>query len=134
MRRAVSTILFVLGGWMLSGEVLVAFFDVEAGLSDNAMMIALLMIFAAVPLLLGAWASPGQRWRELGLTILIAAAIALFCGLTALVMFMDPAFARYMPPLPEIRVAPVVGAVNLLVISAVGWLLYQRPVSGGDAT
>lgn len=125
MRRAVSVLLFAFGGWMLTGQLASAFFDVEPGAADNAMLIGVFGLIAGVPLLLGAWASPGRRWRELGLTILIAAGIAMFCGVMVLMLFMDPAFMRYMPPPPDIELAPAWGVVNLLVIALVGGLLYQ---------
>lgn len=126
MRRAVSVLLFAFGGWMLTGELVSAFMDVEPGAADNALLIGVLGLIAGVPLLLGAWASPGRHWRELGLTILIAAGIATFCGVMILVLFMDPAFMRYMPPPPpDIDLAPAWGVLNLLVVALVGWLLYH---------
>lgn len=126
MRRGVSIVLFVLGGWMLMTELLTAFIDVEPGLADNAGVIGLFGVLAGAPLLLGAWASPGERWRELGLTMLIASGIGLFCGLSVVVVLNDPGFKPFRPPLPDITLSPWLGGVNLLVFVAVAWLLYRR--------
>lgn len=126
MRRAISVPLFVLGGWIVMTELMTAFVDIEPGLADNLWMIAIFAILAVPLLLLGAWASPGRRWRELGMTLLIAAGIGAFCGLATLLVLNDPKFMELMPlPLPEIDLAPVFGVVNLLLISAFGWWLYR---------
>ena len=125
MRRVASSILLVIGGWWLSSQMLAAFVDVQAGLSDNLLLVGLVAGMAAVPLLLGTWASPGNRRRELGLTILIATGATLFMLLALAAMLMDRAFMRYMPPMPEIAFAPAVGAANLLVLGAAGWWLYR---------
>jgi hypothetical protein len=126
IRRVVSSIFFVLGGWMLMSEMMTAFLDVEAGPADNLGMIGVSLVVAAPLLLIGAWASPGRRWQELGLTILIAVVAALFCGLSVLVVFSDPGFKPFMPPMPKIELTPVVGTLNLLVVSAAGFALWRR--------
>lgn len=125
MRRVASSILLVIGGWWLSSQMAVAFVDVQAGLSDNLLLVGIVAGIAAVPLLLGTWASPGNRRRELGLTMLIATGATLFMLLALAAMVMDRALMRYMPPIPEIAFAPVVGAANLLVLAAAGWWLYR---------
>jgi hypothetical protein len=125
MRRVVSILLFVLGGWMLSSEIVTAFIDVQPGLRDSAIFIALFGVIAAIALLFGAWASPGQRWRELGLTILITAGLAIFCGAAMAVVLMDPGAKPLLPPMPSISIAPVIGIANLLVVSASGIALYR---------
>jgi hypothetical protein len=125
MRRAVSILLFVLGGWMLMSEAAITFVDLQLGIGGEATVMGLFALIAAVPLLLGAWASPGRRWQELGLTILIAAGAALFSGLSMVAIFLDPGAKPFLPPLPNIGLAPVAGAVNLLVVATIGWLLYR---------
>lgn len=129
MRRVLSVLLLAFGGWMLMAEAVAAFFDMDPGLGDNAMVIGIFGVISLVPLMLGAWASPGRRWRELGLTILIAAGIAAFCGVSAIAMFLDPGFKPYLAPPPKIGFAPVVGIVNALLIAGCGWLLYRRPAA-----
>lgn len=132
IRRVVSVLLFVFGGWMLASELAVAFFNMEPGLRDSAILIGIFVPVAGIPLLCGVWASPGDRWRELGLTLLIAAGVMLFCAITMLAFFLDPGFKPYMPPMPKIEFAPIIGIVNLLVIAALGWLLYRRPSHHAD--
>jgi hypothetical protein len=129
IRRVISTLLFVFGGWMLMSELVVAFLDMEPGAYDNAIMLAVFAIIGGIPLLIAAWVSPGQRWQELGLTVLIASGLALFCAISAVVILTDPGFKPFMPkmpPMPDLKFAPIVGAVNLLAIAGVGWLLYRR--------
>lgn len=118
--------LLVLGGWMLTGEVLIAFFDFEPGSSDNLIMIGIMAGVAAVPLLLGTLASPVNRWRELGLTLLIGAGLGLAMCVAMGAFLMDPTMQRYMPPPPQLTVAPIWGAANLLVVAGLGWLLYRK--------
>ena len=125
-RRALSIVLFLLGGWMLMTEVVTAFLDVMPGLSDSALFVGTFGALAAVALLLGAWVSPGRRKRELGVTILIAAGSALFCAISATVMFLDPGLTQFLPPMPSISPAPAIGAVNLTIVGALGWLFYRR--------
>ena len=130
MRRFISSFLFVLGGWIAMTQLMAAFMDIEPGLADNLLMPAIFAVLAAPLLLLGAWASPGRRWRELGLTLLIAAGISAFCGVAMLLIVNDPKFMELMPqPLPHIDLAPVFGAVNLLLVTALGWWLYRGRIS-----
>lgn len=125
MRRILSILLFVLGGWILASELFAAFIDVEPGVGDNLFLIALFGIIAAVPLLLGAWASPGERWSELGLTILISAGFGAVGGVSALAILLDPESKPYLPPMPKMDFAVGIGAANLVVITAIGWALYR---------
>ena len=62
--------MFLLGGWVLLSELMIAFLDIEPGIVDNVAMLGISAFLAAIPLMLGAWISPGARWRELGLSIL----------------------------------------------------------------
>lgn len=133
IRRVISVILFVFGGWILAGELGVGFIDVEPGIGDNVMMIGAVTVIAAIPLLLGSWASPGRRWQELGLAILIATGVAVFCGVCSAVVLSDPGFMQFMPPMQKVELAPVFGFINLLIVGAVGWLLY-RPARQAELT
>ncbi len=125
MRRVVSSILFVIGGWWLAGQMASAFLDLEKGISDNLLMVGIVTVFAAVPLALGTWASPGNRRRELGLTILLATGATLFGIASVAATILDRAFMRYMPAMPELEFAPAIGIVNLIVVAALGWWLYR---------
>jgi hypothetical protein len=125
VRRVVSTLLLIVGGWWLAGEMAVAFLDLERGIADNLMMVGVVALFAAVPLALGTWASPGNRRQELGLTMLLATGATLFLLASVAATVMDRAFMRYMPAMPELEFAPVAGVVNLLVVGAAGWWLYR---------
>jgi hypothetical protein len=54
--------------------------------------------------------------------------VALFCGLALVVIFMDPGFKQFMPlmpPMPDIKAAPIVGTVNLIAVTAIGLVLYR---------
>lgn len=130
MRRVISVIFLALGGWVLMAELLLAFIDFAPKLSGAQAVVALFALgIAGVPLALGVLLSPGERWRELGLTILLAMGAALFCGLSIAAILMDPGFKPFMPlmpPMPNVALAPIVGAINLLVLLAAGWLLYRR--------
>ena len=107
-------------------ELMVAFIDVEPGLADSLMMTAIFAVLAVPFLLLGAWASPGRRWRELGLTMLMAGGIGAVCGLITIIVVNDPTAAPLFPqPIPHIDLAPAFGAVNLLLVGALGWWLYR---------
>jgi len=136
MRRFISIVLFVLGGWLAMSQTVAAFMDVEAGLADNLILTAFFALFAAPLLLLGAWASPGRRWSELGLTLLIAAGFGAFCGLATLLVFNDPKFMELMEvtaePMPQIDLAPVFGVANMILVAALGWWLYRGRVSPDD--
>jgi len=126
IRRPISILLFVLGGWITMTELMVAFIDVEPGLADSLMMTAIFAVLAVPFLLLGAWASPGRRWRELGLTMLMAGGIGAVCGLITIIVVNDPTAAPLFPqPIPHIDLAPAFGAVNLLLVGALGWWLYR---------
>lgn len=80
----------------------------------------------------GAWISPGRRWRELGLTILITVGIVAFSGLSMVLMMFDAKLVRLMPPMPEIGLRPATGLINLALATSIGFWLY-RDVQGGEA-
>ena len=130
MRRFFSVILFVLGGWALMAEPFLAFLDFGSGLEAGKLAaLAIALAMAAVPLAAGTALSPGERWRELGLTILLATGFAAFAGVSAAAIFLDPGarpIVEAVGPMPDFRLAPVVGILNLIVILAAGWLLFRR--------
>ena len=75
MRRVASIILFVIGGFCVGMQVMIGFLDVPPDYPGQTPPI---LYFAAIalPFLAAAtWDSPGRRWHELGLTMLIGAAI-----------------------------------------------------------
>lgn len=130
MQRIASVLFLIIGGWLLMCEPLVAFMNLgkEAQSAELPVLLILLAI-AAVPLAIGTALSPGERWRELGLTILLSAAMAVFAGVSTVAVFADPGFQKLkpaLPPMPDIGVAPVPGVINLVVVIAIGWFLYRR--------
>ena len=137
MRRALSVIFLVIGGWLLIAEPMMAFMNLGSDVSSaQPLILGICLAMAAVPLAIGVALSPGDRRRELGLTILIAMAVAVFCGLATAATFLDPGFKPFMPllpPMPDIAVAPVAGTVNLVVLTVVGWWLYRRRRSNAEA-
>src|SRR5205085_4447748 len=104
----------VLGGWVLMTEMIVAFLDMKMGAGGTVTMIIIFVLFSALFLLPGAWASPGRRWRELGLTILIACGVSIFAGVSLLAVLLDPATKRYMATMPDLAYAPIAGTINLI--------------------
>lgn len=129
MRRVVSIILFVLGGWLSTSETMMAWLTVpgvDAGIGTRIVMAGFTAAFAAPLLLLGTWASPGKRWAELGLTLMIVAGTG---AAVALIMFMvlhDPGFTKLLPPdqpMPKFGFDPLFGFGNLLLVAGGGYLL-----------
>lgn len=126
MRRALAVILFVLGGWILSSEAMVAWINVGQGTASGIFMLAFFVAFAAVPLLLGTWASPGNRLAELGLTLMIGAGVGGAIVLMLLTITNDPGFKKVWPPdqpMPDFHFNPVLGMINLLAIAGAGYAL-----------
>ncbi|MEO5774002.1 MAG: hypothetical protein ABIQ32_07790 [Sphingomicrobium sp.] len=129
MRRVGSIILFVLGGWLLSTEAMMAWmtFSSEMTIGMKLAMSGFFLAFAAPFLLGGTWASPGKRKRELGLTLMISAAVGLGLGLVMFMVTNDPGFAKALPPgqaMPEFGIDPLFGALNLVVVAGLGLLLW----------
>ena len=117
-------------GWLLIAEPMMAFMNLGPDVSAaQPLILGICLAMAAVPLAIGVALSPGNRRGELGLTILITMAVAVFCGLAAAATILDPGFKPFMPllpPMPEIGVAPIAGTMNLVVLTAIGWWLYGR--------
>jgi hypothetical protein len=130
MRRAASIILFILGGWVLASEILTAFMDVQPGVRDSVIFIGVFGALAAVPLLLGAWATPGRSWRELGLTILLGAAFGTIAVATIATIMVDPGAKPLLPSMRGLKFAPAIGIANLLFVCAVGVALYRTGKPG----
>jgi len=126
MRRVASVFLLVLGGWMIVSELLVAFMDVQPGKWDSLFVAAIFVPISGAPLLAGALISPGQRWQELGLTILLSAGAAAALAACMVAVMLDPRLAHPMSFLHEIRLDLLFGAVNWLAVAAFGCWLYRR--------
>jgi hypothetical protein len=136
MRRALSILLFILGGWVLASEILTAFLDVQPGVRDSVIFIGVFGALAAAPLLLGAWATPGQKWRELGLTVLLGAGFGAIAVATIAAVMADPGAAPLLPSMRGLSLAPVIGIANLAFVCAIGIALYRtgRPRTAPEAT
>lgn len=130
MRRAVSIIFFVLGGWALMGEPLMAFLNVAPEIEwVTPVILAICLVMAAVPLGIATASSPGERWRELGLTMLLSIGFAAFGALSFVVMLFDPGGKLIWAeagPMPDVRITPLVGTANLALMTLVAWWLYRR--------
>ena len=134
MRRFFSVLCFILGAWLLIAEMFVAFVDADGNLGVKAVMVGIFIVLAAPFLLLGAWASPGDSWRDLGLTLLITVGFGVTCIVTIAAVWLDPAMRKMLPPRPDIALAPAFGAANLVAVTMLGWLLHRRGpvVEAGD--
>jgi hypothetical protein len=110
--------------------------DVQPGVRDSVIFIALFGALAAVPLLLGAWATPGRSWRELGLTVLLGAGFGAIAVATIAAMMVDPEAAPLLPQMRGLKLAPAIGIANLLFVCAVGIALYRtgKPRTAPEAS
>jgi hypothetical protein len=129
IRRVGSIILFVLGGWVLAAEMMMASADVGQSPAIALAMIGIMLAFAAIILLLGLWASPGNRLAELGATLIAAAMIGGLVVIMLFILLSDPEFVMLLPASSQpfnFRIAPIPGFVNVLIIGAAGWWLYRR--------
>jgi hypothetical protein len=75
MRRVSSIILFVIGGFCVGMQVMIAFMKIPPEYPDKLPPIFLFTAIALLFLIPATWLSPGRRWRELGVTMLIGAAV-----------------------------------------------------------
>lgn len=77
MRRWASIILFVIGGFCVGMQVMIAFMKIPP---EYSQAVPPIVYFSAIPILFlipATWLSPGERWRELGVTLLIGAAVCI---------------------------------------------------------
>ncbi len=128
LRRALSVILFILGAWLLAAEVMMAWISVGQSGATELGMIGVMLAFCAPLLLLGMWAGPGNRFIELGRTIMIAAAVGATLALVLFILLADPSFTRLMPPdnpAPNFKISWVSGLLNLALVAGAGWLLFR---------
>ena len=128
MRRTLSVILFILGGWLLTSEVMVSWINVGEPSGTAFAMVGIMLVLSAPLLALGTWASPGNRLADLGITMVICAGIGGGCALSAFMMLSDPKFLMLLPlesPARDLHLAAIPGGVNLIVIAAVGWFLWS---------
>jgi hypothetical protein len=128
MRRTLSVILFVLGGWLLAAGATMAWMDFDHSDGMGWVMVAVMSALAAPFLLLGLWASPGNRFADLGLTMMIVAGIGASMALVMVVLLSDPAFKQLLPPdkaMPDLHFAPLLGTLNLLFVAGAGYALWR---------
>ena len=128
MRRTLSVILFIFGAWVLASEIMIMFIDVGQPPATALAMVGILLAASAPFLLAGSWASPGNRFSDLGITIVIAAGVGGGCALAMFLMLNDPNFLLLLPlesPARNMRFVLFPGVVNLIVIATVGWLLWN---------
>ena len=124
MRRVASLLFLFLGGFGVGMQVMVAFFAIPGGY-EYARSLAYFSVIAAAPLAIGTWLSPGRRWRELGLAVLIGAAVCV--GSFSVAIFFPDEQGVIMdrrPLAPFVALAP--GLANLLLVTAAGLWLYLR--------
>jgi hypothetical protein len=129
MRRVVSVILLILGGWILVSASMMSWMVVaNVAVAERLGMLGFMTAFAMPFLLLGMWASPGNRFADIGLTMMIAAGVSAFMALAFWMIMSDPGFKQLLPPdrpMPEIRMGPGLGLANLLIVGGSGWLLWR---------
>jgi hypothetical protein len=127
MRRVASVILFIIGGWMLMTESVTAWMDLGEGSGAQLAVLGVATALAAPFLLLGFWTSPGNRFADLGLTVMIVAGIGTACALVLILVLNDPGFKQIMPPdktMPDLHLGYVSGLLNALVLAGIGWLFW----------
>lgn len=131
MRRGCSVTLFVIGGWLLSTVAIVGLMPEDEIISRWA-IVAVLAAAAAPFLLAATWVSPGRRWAELGLTLMITAGVALAVVVTMAAAFLDPAFRRLMPqPLPDFDFTSPAMIASILLMGGGGYALRRWGMKQG---
>ena len=75
MRRGASILLFVIGGFCVGMQVMIAFMKVPPDYPNQLPPIFLFTSVAALFLIPATWLSPGRRWWELGVTMLAGMAV-----------------------------------------------------------
>lgn len=123
MRRTASYLLFILGGHFVSLQVFIGLglLDAVPGIGDDVERLARFLGVALPFLLLGTWLSPGERWRELGRTLLIGTAVALFALVTVIFPPGLPGGPGLAPYAADLSWAA--GIPNLLLVGGAGGLL-----------
>jgi len=127
MRRVVSVILFIVGGWLLCSEVVMAWINAGQGIVGQLDIAAFVAVLAIPFLFLGMWASPGNRFADVGLTVMLAVGVGAAVALMMVLIFNDPGARQLMPPdkpMPDMHFAYVLGAVNTGALGGAGWLLW----------
>lgn len=125
MSRGCSVILLVLGGWLLSSIGVLGIIPPEQEIS-LWVIVGIFAVFSAPFLLIGAWMSPGRRWSELGMTLMISSGVAAFLVLTMAAVSFDKAFQRLMPePMPKFDFAAPASIVSILLTGGGGYLLWR---------
>ena len=127
-RRILSIAFFTIGGFCVGMQVMIAFVE-GYGPADYIGRTLYFSAIAALFLAAGTAVSPGRRWRELGLTILIGAAVCV--GSFSTVIFLPDEQGVTMDGKelqPYLAMGP--GFTNLALLVVLGVLLYVRGGSG----
>ena len=135
VRRALSIILYVLGGLCLLGEGTTAFIRIEPDLPNGKLvMMAVMAPFYLIPLGLGVLASPGARLRELGIVLMATAGWLTFtAGMVAYAAVM-PDTRRMLPPNTlDMFGDYAFGAANLVAMAGLGFVLFRYGRQAGGA-
>jgi hypothetical protein len=123
--------MFFLGGWILASVGIAGLTPPDEEFSPW-LFVAIFAVFAAPFLLIGTWVSPGRRWAELGLTLMISAGVAALVLVTMAAVSVDPAFKRLMKePMPAFDWASPAAIISILLIGGGGYWLWWR--AGGKA-
>ena len=122
MRRVMSIILFVVGGFCVGMQVMIGFMAVPPD-PDGSLPPLITFTAIALPFLaLGTWLSPGRRWRELGMTMLIGGAVCVGSFAVTLAAPVDDGGTGGLGPLQG-YVDWVQGWTNVAVIAFAGLTL-----------
>ena len=128
MRRVSSFTFLFLGGFGVGLQVMIGFIA-GGGTGDYVYRLAYFTAIAAPFLALGTWLSPGRRWRELGLAMLIGAAVCV--GSFSVAIFV-PDEQGVVIDRSQLRpyLALVPGFANLALVTLAGLLLCLRGGGG----
>lgn len=125
MRRGCSATLLVLGGWLLTSIAIVGLTPSDQGVSPW-MIVGLFAAIAAPFLLIGTLMSPGRRWSELGMTLMISAGVSAFIIVTLAAVSSDEAIQRLIPePMPKFDFTAPATVVAILLMGGGGYLLWR---------
>jgi len=122
MRRWASIGLFVVGGFCVGMQVMIAFMRIPPEFPDKLPPI---VEFTAIPFLFlvpATWLSPGKRWRELGMTMLIGEAVCVGSFAITLLSPVDEGGVGGIGPLKG-YVDWTQGWINVAAITIAGLLL-----------